>query len=265
MSPPWWGWVGAAVAVMLSMAWAGTRRITTTRHRIGEPSGERPLRLVHLTDLHLRTFDGLARRVAGVAAALEPDLLLLTGDAIDGPAGLHGLDALDRVLGRIGVGGFAVMGNEEYRMAVDPERLRDTYARHGVRLLVNEAAPVETRLGTVAVVGLDAYHGRPEPRGPNGMRGSRMVVLGHQPWLRYFFPSEDPGVPHWMVAGHTHGGQVRLPGWVPVVPPGTRETVGGWYRDRLPWLYVSRGIGTSGIPLRLFAPPEIAVFEWWPE
>jgi predicted MPP superfamily phosphohydrolase len=65
-----------------------------------------------------------------------------------------------------------------------------------------------------------------------------------------------------MLAGHTHGGQIRVFGFAPVLPRGSGGDVSGWYRGdgRLP-LYVSRGIGTSLIRARLGAPPEVSLFE----
>ncbi|HEU0012912.1 MAG TPA: hypothetical protein VFQ45_04475, partial [Longimicrobium sp.] len=65
-----------------------------------------------------------------------------------------------------------------------------------------------------------------------------------------------------MLSGHTHGGQVNLFGWAPVLPRGSGRYVRGWFRDpgAIP-LYVSRGIGTSQYPVRLGSPPELALFD----
>lgn len=55
---------------------------------------------------------------------------------------------------------------------------------------------------------------------------------------------------------------MQLLGWAPLRPPGSGRYVNGWYRERKPHLYVSRGIGTSVLPLRFGAPPEVACFDW---
>jgi uncharacterized protein len=68
--------------------------------------------------------------------------------------------------------------------------------------------------------------------------------------------------PQVMLAGHTHGGQVALFGWAPLRPPGSGRYVQGWYRDAATSLYVSRGIGTSVVPARFCAAPEVAYFAW---
>ena len=63
-----------------------------------------------------------------------------------------------------------------------------------------------------------------------------------------------------ILSGHTHGGQIRLPGLTLYTPPGSGRYVSGWYRDTLAPLYVSRGIGTATIRMRFFCPPELPVF-----
>src|SRR5947199_300293 len=63
-----------------------------------------------------------------------------------------------------------------------------------------------------------------------------------------------------IISGHTHGGQVRLPFYTPYTPYGSGRFVAGWYRDTLAPLYVSRGIGTVSLPVRLFCPPELPIF-----
>jgi predicted MPP superfamily phosphohydrolase len=69
------------------------------------------------------------------------------------------------------------------------------------------------------------------------------------------FPS-----PAAILTGHTHGGQIRLPFYTPYTPPGSGRFVAGWYRDTLAPLYVSRGIGTVGLPARFWCPPELPIF-----
>jgi predicted MPP superfamily phosphohydrolase len=65
-----------------------------------------------------------------------------------------------------------------------------------------------------------------------------------------------------MLSGHTHGGQIAPFGLAPFRPRGSGRYVSGWYRDAVPALYVSRGIGTSVIDARYRAVPEVPVFDW---
>jgi predicted MPP superfamily phosphohydrolase len=73
-------------------------------------------------------------------------------------------------------------------------------------------------------------------------------------------PRERFPAPAAIIAGHTHGGQIRLPFYAPYTPWGSGRFVAGWYHDTLAPLYVSRGIGTVTIPARLFCLPEVALF-----
>jgi hypothetical protein len=66
----------------------------------------------------------------------------------------------------------------------------------------------------------------------------------------------------YMISGHTHGGQITFFGAAPCTPMGSGRYVSGWYREGGTAMYVSRGLGTTAIPARFFAAPEIAVFDW---
>src|SRR5438445_10875621 len=74
------------------------------------------------------------------------------------------------------------------------------------------------------------------------------------------FRSDVAPRPAAILAGHTHGGQIRLPFYTPYVPYGSGRFVAGWYKDTVAPLYVARGVGTVGIHARLFCPPELPVF-----
>src|SRR5437870_2194984 len=92
-----------------------------------------------------------------------------------------------------------------------------------------------------------------------GARDVAVWVL-HGPGYVDELPQSIAPRPALLLAGHTHGGQIRLPGFTPVLPVGSGRFVAGWYRDTLAPLYVSRGIGTVFVPARLFCPPELPVF-----
>jgi predicted MPP superfamily phosphohydrolase len=119
----------------------------------------------------------------------------------------------------------------------------------------------------VVVTGLDdLVAGQPNfGVGESGSGAPNSLLLGHCPALRDVPAAQPPqnrrGIAL-MLSGHTHAGQFAPFGWAPLRPYGSGRYVAGWYRDENRWpLYVSRGIGTSIVPVRFFAPPEIAVFE----
>ncbi|MGH7549243.1 MAG: metallophosphoesterase [Gemmatimonadota bacterium] len=245
-------------------------RLTVTRHAFGAgdgggasgAGGGATLRLVQLTDLHLHEVGDYEAEVARAVRRLEPDLVLCTGDMIEREEdlGLLGafLDLLDPDTRKLGI-----FGNWERWAKIDPARLAEVYKGRNGRLLVNETFQ-ETHGGRpYAITGLDDLaRGRPDlDRAVEGVDpGPNHLLLEHCPAFRDAIP--DGSGPGWMLAGHTHGGQITLFGWAPVRPHGSGRYVAGWYRDARPAMYVCRGIGTVGIPARFFAPPEVAAFDW---
>ena len=258
-------------------------RVSVTRHQLGTSAAarERVLRFVQLTDLHLHEVDGQARRIAGVVNHLQPDLVLLTGDAIDKQDRLRELglflDLLDPSTPK-----YATLGNWEHWAGVDLDQLHRVYAGRNCRLLVNETASLGFAGEEILITGLDDLTGG-KPSITEALHGVEPrpfhLLLAHSPAYRDILPSDAragkvSGLPEgegidltryalqYMLSGHTHGGQVALVGWAPFRPPGSGRYVSGWYRDGEPELYVSRGLGMSTLPVRLGAPPEVAHFEW---
>ena len=88
------------------------------------------------------------------------------------------------------------------------------------------------------------------------------LVLAHCPISRDMLglPEEHPA--SLVLSGHTHGGQVAPFGLATILPRGCGRYVAGWYRDALPPMYVSRGIGTSLLPIRIGATPELVRLDW---
>lgn len=267
-------WLAAAAgtAAIAAGAYAfgvGPRRLTVTRHAV---DGERGpvLRLVQLSDLHLRAMDRHAERIAEVVHELQPDLLVLTGDAIDradgGPLLSTFLTLLPPAANRI-----AILGNWEHWARLDLADVRRRYERASWILLQDESIRCSHQGRTVQVTGLDdLVGGRPDVA--HALADATVMpnhlLLAHCPMHREAFLATVASrgardlVPQLMLSGHTHGGQLALGGWAPMRPPGSGRYVAGWYRDAATALYVSRGLGTSVVPARFGAPPEIAVFDW---
>ena len=253
--------------------------VVVTRRVVRERSspGDVRITIAQLSDLHLSEIGVRERRVAELLAKSPPSVLLITGDSIDREGKLQVLDAF---LGQLNpkLPKFAVLGNWEYFGGVDVSALRDTYERHNCRLLINES--VRERIGgaELLVTGLDDWlAGKPDMQAALGTTSAHPnhVLLAHCPVQRDLLvvddrPATGPGkrgsdtpVPQLVLSGHTHGGQVNLLGWCPWRPKGSGRYVSGWYPGtHAPDLYVSRGIGTVEIPVRLGAPPELVFLEW---
>lgn len=211
-----------------------------------------PVRVLHLTDLHGDAPGTIERRVLEVMAAERPDVIVLTGDTTDRGA-LAGEGPFLAAL-RAPLGVFAVRGNwEHWKPAADETSV---YASAGVTLLANEARRLRDDLW---IVGFDdATGGAPDVE--RALRdvpaGVATLALTHSPELF----DRVAGRVSVLLAGHTHGGQVRAPFLPPLwVPPGSGGYVEGAYASRGSSLYVSRGLGTSLIPVRFACRPELAV------
>lgn len=247
-------------------AWLGEPGwIDVTRHSVGVPvAGRHPFRIVQLADLHLEHLGARERRVAEAVRNARPDLLVLGGDLMDQPEGLPVLDAFLALLGDRPAT-VAILGNAERWSGVQPESLRAALTHRGGVLLANETLRLEHDGRTIAVVGLDdTTTGHADPKvamaGAAGL--ANLVALSHSPLVRDAW--EGPPV-SFLLAAHTHGGQVAFLGYAPARPQGSGRYVAGWYRGSPFDMYVSRGIGTSGFPIRFGARPEVAIFDWWPK
>jgi predicted MPP superfamily phosphohydrolase len=229
--------------------------------------------IAHVTDLHLYqpAPHAAARRALAILERERPDLLVLTGDQWDHDTGAAGYEAWLRARPE-GLPAVAVLGNHEYATGRGSradiiraaERIHD---RGEAALLVNATRAVPIRGASLTVVGLDDLrHGQPRPE----LFDSVLDPAEPQLWLFHEPAQADrPGwtsaaAPSLMLAGHTHGGQIRLPLVPAVTPSGSGDYVAGLYRTARGPLYVSRGVGASGPRIRYRCPAEVALFELRP-
>jgi len=234
---------------------------THSFHRLSVPGLQRPIRILQLSDLHLRRRSRWVERLAEHAAGFRPDLLVLTGDVITIYWERECVEYLLRALPPAPLGRFACMGNWEHTGGAPVDAWRPLLAAHGVHLLYNEW----TDLGPLALAATDdLMRGRPDIDAALSGIPLRQptVVLSHSPAL---FPQlARPGV-HLVLSGHAHGGQIRLPrAGSFFVPIGCDDYIAGWYREGDSHLFVSRGLGWSLAPVRWNCPPEIAEIELLP-
>jgi uncharacterized protein len=220
------------------------------------------LRLAQLTDIHLSPYLSVGELERAVAMANEtrPHLALVTGDLIT-----TANDPLDACLGALAhlkaeAGVFGCMGNHEI-YASSEEYTQAQGARLGMRFLRQQAALVRFGSAGLNLAGVDYQKMRgPYLRGAEKLvvPGAFNVLLSHNPDV--FRVAASQGY-QFTVAGHTHGGQVRveiLRQDLNVARFWTRY-VDGLYREGADSIFVSRGIGTIAIPTRLGAPPEVAL------
>lgn len=229
------------------------------------PKDQPPLKVALLSDLHVGspwwTLERTERLVQEVNA-LSPDVILLAGDyTINGVKfGTHvDIEPIAKVLSgfRAEHGVIAVLGNHDFYN--DHVRTRRALEANGIVVLENETKSFEHRGKPVSVCGYaDVYESSPWPERAFARAGpGPIIALVHEPDI-FAWHHEPPAI---TLAGHTHGGQVRLPILGrPIVPSdfGQRFAAGHVVEDGH-HLFVTTGVGTSIYPVRFRVPPEIAL------
>lgn len=219
--------------------------------------------LVHISDLHLTRDGRWARRMIAAIRKVEPQhhpLGVITGDFVKIPMRRDEVIEVLRALPRPAAGWYAVPGGWEHACGISGGRFAPFCQEAGIHPLVNEAVQVDLGGQTVNLVGLDDPEcGRPDLR--RAMAGADpelpTILLMHQPDL--FDEVAGPGV-DLVLAGHSHGGQVRLPWKGPLyLPRGCQEYTDGVFHRDGTTLVISRGLGTTVAPVRLLSRPEVTV------
>jgi len=228
--------------------------------------------VVQLSDLHISSMGPRERRVLKIVGDLRPDIVFLTGDYVAwkgayGPA----LDFLSQLHAKIGV--WAVMGEYDYSRSrksclfCHEEGSASLTRRHQVHFLKDRTEKIRLPQGDLSITGIDGDEEPPAyPSGgdpvPPGERGA-VIVLAHCP-LNFDRITDDRSL--LMLAGDTHGGQIPLPGLLFRKAGYEKNDLysQGLYERGQRRLFVSRGIGTSHLPVRLLRPPEVVVFHFVP-
>jgi predicted MPP superfamily phosphohydrolase len=234
------------------------------------PAAFHNFRIAQISDIHLDEFTepAFVRRVIGQVNSLAPDLVLITGDYISsGPLGvrfahramLHCADILSDLACPLR---FAVMGNHD--AVLGAKIIRPILAQAGIPLLVDQHLPIERGGQRIWLSGINDPNtsvpnlDRAIPANPDGP----VLLMSHGPDYADTLLAHPRGqLVDFMIAGHSHGGQIRLPivGAL-CLPLGGQKYVEGLFRLQHLQLYVNRGIGAVGVPFRLNCPPEITLF-----
>jgi predicted MPP superfamily phosphohydrolase len=221
-----------------------------------------PLTIAFASDLHLgpttssRTLD----RAFALLSEARADVVALGGDYIflDVTAA-HARELRARVEAVPARTKIAVLGNHD--LWTYHARIEDALREAGVRVLVNDAARLPAPHEEVAVLGLDdPWTGRPDGDRAIAAAGDARVRIAvcHAPEGVRFVLGKRVSL---LLVGHTHGGQIALPGPRPVFVPGPlgRRFPFGRHRVGDLELFVSRGVGATELPMRAFAPPDVVI------
>jgi uncharacterized protein len=239
-------------------------QVTHPRIRLARlPEAFDGFRIAQLSDFHISPFmtaDEI-RRCVTRTNRLKPDLVVMTGDYIawDPAAQAEVVQALAGLRAPYGV--FGCLGNHETITRTE-ESITRLFAAQGIHILRQERTSIRLRDETINLIGVDDSH--PNLQGVERlvMPDTVNILLIHDTSTDGFDRAVELGI-DLTLAGHTHGGQLSLEFLHRGLCLSRFETpyVSGWYEKSGGHLYVNRGIGTTGLPIRLGARPEITVLE----
>jgi predicted MPP superfamily phosphohydrolase len=237
------------------------------------PKAFEGFRIAQLSDIHMGPFatSDYIRRCVAVTNELEPDLIVLTGDYVAWDPGaakevVHALAGL-----RAPHGVFACLGNHESESETE-QFITVLFTEQHIPVLRQERKPIHLGGEELNLIGIDDPRGESEAEWKGDvyrrlhrglvMPGTVNLLLAHEPSALMFDRAADIGV-DLTLAGHTHGGQLSLN----FIDRSLNLShllyryTNGWYEKRGAQLYVNRGIGITGFPIRLGARPEITLLE----
>lgn len=221
----------------------------------------RSFSILHISDLHLRKFGRRERKLQQLLKALNPEVILMTGDIIED---FGARDEYLQLLGSMNslYGVFTVLGNNDYgikNVERRGQRITKFLTNAGVEVLSNESLLLP---GDIRIIGLDDPHkGFDDPAeafGDNEGTDRFRIALAHSPETLDFILARQPDL---ILTGHTHGGQVRFPVIGSVflnIKKGYRVKPGLNYYNGIP-VYLSKGVGTTLFPIRFNCRPEITL------
>jgi len=246
-------------------------RLTVSSGKI--PSGFNGFRIVHLSDLHGKNFGFGQRPLLGAVRRQRPDIIVFTGDMIDSDTPGDRLRSLTLMRGLMKIAPvYWVTGNND--RVPDAASLEDELTAAGVNVLNNRGLALSRSGQSIWLSGIDD----PLFGSPSGSRDTEAIVnenmdrslqerpaglysllLSHRPEILPFYARKGFDL---IFAGHAHGGQIRLPFLGPLYAPDQGffpKLTEGAHREGNSVMVISRGLGNSVIPQRLFNRPEVVV------
>jgi len=229
------------------------------------PKGAKSLRMLLIADLHLKEFGSYEKKIAGKINELKPELLVLAGDYIEAN---DKFDELNEFLALLPSNclKFAVLGNWDHWSGIKVKEFSSAFSKLGIELLDNENKTLVSLPGPFCIIGVDDPTNGWEKMDKAFAKVSEKnfnLFLAHSPNVITKITELPVDL---LVCGHTHGGQVRLPGIKPFwLPKRCEGYIAGFYEKEGRKMYVNRGLGNSVVPIRFLCRPEITVFEICPK
>lgn len=255
--------IGSALFLYANNHW-----IVTTEHvyKSNEvPESFDGFRIAHVSDLHDATFGDLQEKLIEKVQATNPDVIFITGDVVDSNRYdlQRSLDAVRQFVVIADV--YYVIGNHEVALN-EVDEIYEAMRSIGVHVLENESVLLERDDEFITVAGIE------DPL--NGLNTDNMIdvamhdvpdyftlLLAHRP---EYFDTYVENELDFVFSGHAHGGQARIPGIGGLIAPGQGmfpQYTAGTYSENSTTMVVSRGLGNSVVPFRIFNLPEIVVVQ----
>ncbi len=251
-----------------------------TYHTINDTSDDK-ISFAQITDLHIKRTSRIHESIGLQLSKEKLDFIVITGDSIDSNDHFQALDDFMSML-PTSLPKYAILGNWEHWGNVSVPALGELYSKWNCDLLVNRSITIVHKDQSILLTGLDdLISGIPSPL--FALKDARPhkdhFLLAHCPqhldrifYLRNNRPMQleihkEVELSNFSFAnifsGHTHGGQINILGITPFVPEGSGGYIKGWYKKEQHSLYVSRGVGTSILPMRIGSIPEVAIFDYF--
>ena len=255
--------VSTTISYIASIRWLAVRQERAVFNWL--PERLDGLKILHISDIHGNNPEKMNLDIWQAIEPLDFDMAVITGDlVVDKMEQVNPhLPSIHRLSRRVPV--FYVEGNHEERFF---EEISDVLKNVGVTVLANECQTWKIgNYGQVPIIGLRDCRTKRVKRINDSMKllsaydGGFHLILSHEPQIFKQLKSLRLGL---MLSGHTHGGQVRIPTLPTLYAPGQGflpKYGDGWYSEGDNMMYVSKGIGVTVFPVRLFNRPEIAVIE----
>ncbi|MBU9673196.1 metallophosphoesterase [Planococcus sp. CP5-4] len=260
-----------AALLLVGFAWVNNNWIVTTEYSVQSekvPDAFSGKRIVQVSDLHNAEFGDQQQALLEKVEAANPDVIFITGDLIDSNrydlerslAAVDGLVEMSEV--------YYVIGNHEVSSNRLDDEIVPALEERGVEVLRNRSVMWEENGEAIQIAGIDDplmdiyLHEEEFTRNSiaeAGLNDAFTLLLAHRPEQLDTYASEGIDV---VFSGHAHGGQIRIPGLGGLIAPGQ-----GWFPAMTEGVFesgdtqlvLSRGLGNSGFPLRVFNLPEVVV------
>ena len=252
----------AGLLLIILFLWLSNNLIKTTRYTVPFGSVEKSVKIVQISDLHGKQFGAHSSKLIAKVVALSPDVIAITGDIIhrytekNKRVALEAVSSLSQIAPVLYISGNHEMRNKGYRF------FRKALMEAGATVLDNS----EIQVCGVSFVGLNGAHNKNGTLSKISAQAHKKVLLAHMP--HYYKNYQSAGYAL-VLSGHAHGGQWRIPFTKQgIYAPGQGrfpKYTSGMHKFGKTKMIISRGLGNSEFPLRLFNRPELVLINLVPK